>query len=197
MTNNYFIILIIISSSLLLIVLLPYLSWLLEKVLRRIGYREKPKEIIFTISAITDSMIEIAKLGKGAMIVIEQRQNVDKVIFGAELLNAEISKSLLINIFEGSKTPLHDGAVVIRDNKILYAGGFISSLSKKKTDRTYGTRHRSAIGLTEEVDCIVVIVSEERGDVSIVKNGKIEKVSEKEIFEKLSNLLIGYDEYRR
>jgi diadenylate cyclase len=85
-----------------------------------------------------------------------------------------VSYDLLTTIFE-SETPLHDGAVIISENRIAAAACFLPLTVNPKLDRDLGTRHRAAIGLTEESDAIAVVVSEERGEISLVLRGRIER----------------------
>lgn len=105
----------------------------------------------------------------GALIVFENETLLGNVIDSGTLLNAKPSKALIKNVFY-PKTPLHDGAMVIRNGKIL-AAGCILPLTKKQLNTRFGTRHRAAVGLTEESDAIVVVVSEETGSISVARNG--------------------------
>lgn len=87
-------------------------------------------------------------------------------------MNAEVSPQLLVNIFN-PKTPLHDGAVVISDNKIKSAACLLPLSNDKSISRGLGTRHRSAVGMSQESDAIVVVVSEETGKISVAKDGTL------------------------
>ena len=117
-----------------------------------------------TIQACSD----LSDTRTGALIVFENETLLGNVIDSGTLLNAKPSKALIKNVFY-PKTPLHDGAMVIRNGKIL-AAGCILPLTKKLNTR-FGTRHRAAVGLTEESDAIVVVVSEETGSISVARNG--------------------------
>lgn len=88
------------------------------------------------------------------------------------IINAEVSPQLLVNIFN-PKTPLHDGAVIISENRIKSAACLLPLSSDKNISRGLGTRHRSAIGMSQESDSIVVVVSEETGKISVAKDGTL------------------------
>ena len=118
-----------------------------------------------TIQACSD----LSDTRTGALIVFENETLLGNVIDSGTLLNAKPSKALIKNVFY-PKTPLHDGAMVIRNGKIL-AAGCILPLTKKQLNTRFGTRHRAAVGLTQESDAIVVVVSEETGSISVARNG--------------------------
>lgn len=118
-----------------------------------------------TIQACSD----LSDTRTGALIVFENETLLGNVIDSGTLLNAKPSKALIKNVFY-PKTPLHDGAMLIRNGKIL-AAGCILPLTKKQLNTRFGTRHRAAVGLTEESDAIVVVVSEETGSISVARNG--------------------------
>ncbi len=118
-----------------------------------------------TIQACSD----LSDTRTGALIVFENDTLLGNVIDSGTMLNARPSKALIKNVFY-PKTPLHDGAMVIRNGKIL-AAGCILPLTKKQLNTRFGTRHRAAVGLTEESDAIVVVVSEETGSISVARNG--------------------------
>ena len=109
----------------------------------------------------------------GALIVFENQEPVSAVTTGGTTLNAVLSSELLINLFFVN-TPLHDGAVVIKNNQVLKAGVILPLSHDATLNWKYGTRHRAAIGISENTDCLVIVVSEETGDVSFIKDGHIE-----------------------
>lgn len=129
----------------------------------------KIKENIYKIAI---AAMELSKTGTGALIVIEREIKIQDITSTGILMNAEISPQLLVNIFE-PKTPLHDGAVVISNHKIAAASCMLPLADDKDIARELGTRHRAAIGISKESDCIVVVVSEETGKVSIAKDGTL------------------------
>ncbi len=129
----------------------------------------KIKENIYKIAI---AAMELSKTGTGALIVIEREIKIQDITSTGIIMNAEISPQVLVNIFE-PKTPLHDGAVVISNHKIAAASCMLPLADDKDIARELGTRHRAAIGISKESDCIVVVVSEETGKVSIAKDGTL------------------------
>ncbi len=130
-------------------------------------------EISEAIEAVCKACSEMSDQKIGALICFEKDTPIGEVIKTGTEVNAKVSRQLVENIFF-PKSPLHDGAMIIRDGKIL-AAGCILPLTKKTVSSALGTRHRAGIGITEESDAIVVIVSEETGAISVVKNGVLER----------------------
>ena len=129
----------------------------------------KKKENIYKVAI---AAVELSKRKIGALIVIERDIKIQDVISTGIVMNSEISPQLLVNIFEPN-TPLHDGAVIISDNKIAAASCMLPLADDKDIARELGTRHRAAIGISKEADAIVVVVSEETGRISIAKDGTL------------------------
>ncbi len=113
----------------------------------------------------------------GALIALERGASLDEYVESATVLDAKVSHDLLLSIFHPT-SPLHDGAVIIQKGRIACAQGFLPLTQSKNVSRFFGTRHRAAIGLTEEADAIVIIVSEERGTVSLVEGGVLRPTSD-------------------
>ncbi len=110
----------------------------------------------------------------GALIVFERDAMLDEFIQRGTVLDALPTKELLYGLFIPSfENPLHDGAVIVRDGRIWQAGAFLPLTSNPELDRTLGARHRAALGISEETDAVVLVVSEERGAVSLVFNGNM------------------------
>ena len=126
----------------------------------------------YAVSEIVHAATNMSSTKTGALIVIERETKLGDVIRTGTLLDAEVSSSLLENIFF-PKTPLHDGAVIIRGDRIHTAGCFLPLTSNTNLSRDLGTRHRAALGISEASDAIVVIVSEETGKISIAINGSL------------------------
>ena len=124
-----------------------------------------------TIEVLTDVSFSMAKSKTGALIVIAGTSDLTEQIRTGETLNADMSSSLLRTIFF-KNTPLHDGAVIIKDDKIISAG-CILPLTQRDLDQTFGLRHRAAIGITENTDAVTIVISEERGTVSFASSGEI------------------------
>ena len=131
--------------------------------------RDRTKEDIYKVVIAVE---EMAKTKTGALIVFERDIKIQDIIETGIKLDAEISPQMLVNIFV-PKTPLHDGAVVISNNKITAAACILPLTSDKDVARELGTRHRAAIGASKESDAIAVVVSEETGKVSIAKDGTL------------------------
>jgi diadenylate cyclase len=110
----------------------------------------------------------------GALIVIEKENSLDDIMEIGTQLDAKVSQELLLSIFHPS-SPIHDGAAVIRGNRVISAGCFLPLTLSSKLSRSFGTRHRAGIGLTEETDAVVIIISEETGTISAAVGGKILK----------------------
>lgn len=110
----------------------------------------------------------------GALIVIERLQGLRNYIENGIPLDAVLSFDLLINIFTPD-TPLHDGAVIVQDDRIAAAACFLPLSSNPELSKEFGTRHRAALGITEETDAVAVVVSEETGTISVVYDGEIRR----------------------
>ena len=108
----------------------------------------------------------------GALMILERTTKIGDIIRTGVTLNSEVSAELLINIFVPN-TPLHDGAVVIRDNKITAAACFLPLTQNSELNIELGTRHRAAIGITETSDCVALVVSEETGKISLALEGTL------------------------
>ncbi|MFP4478201.1 MAG: diadenylate cyclase [Candidatus Izemoplasmatales bacterium] len=115
----------------------------------------------------------LSKRKIGALITVERNVSLSNIIDKALSLNADVSKELLTSIFMPS-TPLHDGAVIIRENKILCAKAYFPSSERHDLPMNYGTRHRAALGISEQSDAFTIVVSEETGRVSVTVDGKME-----------------------
>lgn len=130
---------------------------------------EKMEEII---TEIVDSIDSLSKSKTGAIIILEQKTGMGEIIETGTTLDAVISAPLLENIFVVN-TPLHDGAVIIRDDRIAAAGCFLPLSDDSEINKKLGTRHRAAIGVSETTDAITIVVSEETGTISLAVNGRL------------------------
>ncbi len=125
------------------------------------------------IEEICDACVDLSATKTGALIVIERQTRLGEQIENGTILNAKPSKELFGNIFYPN-TPLHDGAVIIRDGMILAAACFLPKPQKEELiNKKLGSRHRAAIGMSENSDAIVIVVSEETGQISIAENGRL------------------------
>lgn len=124
------------------------------------------------IAEIIQTIMDLSKRRVGALIVFEQQTGLQDVVETGTRLNAVISAPLLENIFEPN-TPLHDGAVVIRDREVAAAACILPLAEASGVSRELGTRHRAAVGISENTDAIVLVVSEETGIVSLARDGAL------------------------
>ena len=129
----------------------------------------KTKEDIYKIVI---AVTELAKSKTGALVVIERDIEIKDIVATGVAMDSQISPQLLVNIFV-PKTPLHDGAVVISNNKIAAAACMLPLAGDKDIAKELGTRHRAAIGISKESDSIAVVVSEETGKISVAKDGTL------------------------
>ena len=144
-----------------------------------------------TIDELVKASYEMAKHKTGALIVIEQEINLQDYINTGIDIDAFVSNQLLINIFEHN-TPLHDGAVIIRGNRIVSATCYLPLSDNMDLSKELGTRHRAGAGISEATDAFVIIVSEETGKVSIAHNGQlVRNVDGEYLRNKLELLKIG------
>jgi diadenylate cyclase len=116
----------------------------------------------------------LASTKTGALIVIERNIGLKNIIDGGVKLDAELSYDLLVSIFN-TESPLHDGAVVVRRHRVAAASCFLPLTLNPRLSRDLGTRHRAALGVTEDTDAVAVVVSEESGLISIVQHGEIRR----------------------
>jgi len=145
------------------------------------------------INNIVDACVTMAKSKTGALIVIAGKLELNDQISTGEKLNAAITSSLINTIFF-KNSPLHDGAIIIGENKIT-AAGCILPLTQKELDKTLGLRHRAAIGITESADAIAIVVSEEKGTMSFAKEGEIKlNISKETLLSLLEENIITSEE---
>ncbi|MBO5923593.1 MAG: diadenylate cyclase CdaA, partial [Lentisphaeria bacterium] len=125
-----------------------------------------------TINELVSAVNSMAGRRCGAIIVIERRIGMRAIVEDAIKLDCKLNNHLIQSIFY-SNSPLHDGAVIVRDDRIIAARAILPLSRNATLSRTMGTRHRAALGITEETDAVVVVVSEETGDISIACRGEI------------------------
>jgi diadenylate cyclase len=143
-----------------------------------------------TIDVLTEAAFELSNKQIGALLAIERDTAIRSFAESGVNIDCEMSQELLLTIFF-PKTPLHDGGVIIRNDRIIAAACIFPVSQREDLDRTLGLRHRAALGITEESDAIAIVVSEETGNISICHRGKIERGFKPGQFEKrLSELLL-------
>ena len=140
-----------------------------------------------TISEIIRATLQMSRVRTGALIVIEQTTPLQEYARTGIDMDALVTSQLLINIFE-KNTPLHDGAVIIRKNRVIAATCYLP-LSENRMDKNLGTRHRAGVGISEVTDSLTIIVSEETGEISLAYRGALTRnVTEEMLRERLVTL---------
>lgn len=145
-----------------------------------------------TVNEIVLAVSNLSEEKTGALIAIEQGTGIGEVISSGTILDANITANLLENIFVVN-TPLHDGATIIRRNKIVASGCVLPLTNNNTINKKLGTRHRAAIGLSENSDALVIVVSEETGTISLAINGRLTRNYDRE---KLKIILLKIMEHR-
>ncbi len=137
-------------------------------------YLAGAKESDETIEEVLTAAGLLARARTGALIVLEREIGLRNYVESGISLDAAVSYDLLTTIFQPG-APMHDGAVIVQENRVAAAACFLPLTISPSFDRELGTRHRAAIGVTEESDAVAVVVSEERGEVSLAVDGRIER----------------------
>lgn len=186
----------------LLIVFQPELRRALEQ-LGRGGFLVNPffsiseEEINKLINELAHAVQVFTKNKMGALIVLERNTGLNEVIETGVEIGGKVTAELLVNIFIPN-TPLHDGAVVIRNDKIMAAGCFLPLTENPNLSKELGTRHRAALGITEQSDAVSIIVSEETGVISVAVDGKLTRYLDIKTFkEMIKNLLHSKKEQKQ
>jgi len=141
------------------------------------------------VEPITQAVLSLSKQKFGALIAIERDIGTRALQDTGTLLKSNVSAELLVSIFFPN-SPLHDGGVIISGDRIRAAGCIFPLSEKEELSKTFGTRHRAAIGITEETDAVVIVVSEETGNISVAYNGRIRgEFTEERLHRALSSML--------
>jgi len=148
--------------------------------MRRFKFLRVNNNASLDINSIVKACQNMSEIKQGALILLTQNNNLDDIISTGVMVNADISNSLIENIFF-KNSPLHDGAMVIRHNQITAARCILPVTQKTNIPGHYGLRHRAAIGVTEVNDCIALVVSEETGNISMVIGGEIRTIKPMEL----------------
>ena len=185
------VVLYVILTLLILVVLGAFIRYLVMLV-NRINVSKRNRSNlgestrIRLIHQIREALEYLSKNKIGAIITIEQKENLDMLRTDGVIIDANISSSLIISIFN-KYFPLHDGAIIIRGSKIYYAATYYK-ITKKSIDNHYGARHRAALGISEISDSITLVVSEETGGISIAKKGVLSTIENSQVQEVLVNI---------
>ena len=160
------------------------------KLVRRFNFLKVRSNVDLNIDAVTKACLNMSEIKQGALILLTRENNLDDIVTTGVVVNADISNSLIENIFF-KNSPLHDGAMIIRHNRITAARCILPVTQKTNIPGHYGLRHRAAIGVTEDNDCIALVVSEETGNISMVTNGEIQTIKPSELKEMIEKELKG------
>ncbi len=152
------------------------------------GDSDIDKDQGLVIAEMVDALYDLASRKIGALVVLEGKTKINEIVDTGTKIEGRVTKQLLCNIFIPN-TPLHDGAVVVRDKKIKSAACILPLTQRKDISKELGTRHRAAIGVSEMSDCLTLVVSEETGSVSITRSGKIYRDVTRE---RLTNILKNF-----
>jgi diadenylate cyclase len=148
----------------------------LRKIMLRIGrgelFRLDSKPRLGQLEAVITSAEILSQQRRGALIVFPRRINIKNIIDTGTRMNAEISSSLIVTVFEFDG-PLHDGAMIIQNGRIAAAGCFLPLSEQQDIRKSFGTRHRAALGMSEESDAVILVVSEETGAISLAFDTKL------------------------
>ncbi len=154
------------------------------KIFVRTSYQCAERDIEQSIEEIIKGIQVLVKNRIGALIVFERQTGINEFIETGIRIDSLVSAELLINIFM-PRTPLHDGAVIIRGNRVMAAGCYLPLTENPHLSKELGTRHRAALGISEQSDAVSIIVSEETGTVSLANNGKLTRYLDNKTLEKM------------
>ena len=159
--------------------------------------RSQAADSIKQMSEIVQSCLILAKNSIGALLVLERNASLSEYLKSGTVINGNISKELLLSIFEPA-SPLHDGAVIIQKGKISAAGCIINYIAPDENiPKDLGTRHRAAIALSQNLDAVVLVVSEERGEIGMVVGGKFTRALDEATLTKVLNKLFTWEKEKR
>ncbi|MBQ9116550.1 MAG: diadenylate cyclase [Clostridia bacterium] len=160
------------------------------------GFRKRPKSPSTLVSALKKALLDMSDTGTGAIIFFEKKVNLEDVANSGHRVDALITSEILLTIFF-SGTPLHDGAVMIRNGKIYAASCFIRGDASSKLPSQYGSRHQAAFNLSLSSDAITIVVSEEDGSISYTERGEIFHDISPETLERVLYRALGLKRSRR
>ncbi len=165
----------------LIIIFQPELRAILEKMgrgslsgLGRLVDSKSDEDVRQLLQELCGAVADLSSTKTGALIVLERQTKLGDEIRTGTVLNADVTAPLIRNIFF-NKAPLHDGAMILREGRIHSCGCFLPLSQNAEVDRRLGTRHRAALGVSEISDAVVIVVSEETGTISLVRDGKISR----------------------
>jgi len=167
------------------------------KSIKGIGEQKDTTETLAVIREISETMVDLAEEKTGALLVFERTTKLGDIVKTGTVLNADVSSFLLKNIFF-NKAPMHDGATIISGNRIYSAGCFLPLSLNDSIIKDLGTRHRAGIGMSENSDAVVIIVSEETGTISVAVDGKLKRGYDADtLAAELEGLLLSDNIYKK
>jgi diadenylate cyclase len=178
----------------LVVIFQPELRRALERIGRvgSFGWLLTPAEtrtVTHVSTEVARAAAELSSTGQGALIALERETGLEEVAETGVMIHGDVSADLLVTIFT-PKSPLHDGAVIVRDGRIVAAGALLPLAEMSIHTERFGTRHRAALGITEQTDAVVVVVSEENGQISLVERARIVRnLTEAGLARAIQNLL--------
>lgn len=188
----------------LIVLFQPEIRSALEKIggepiksIKGIGEQKDSTETLAVIREISETMQDLAEEKTGALLVFERTTKLGDIVKTGTVLNADVSSFLLKNIFF-NKAPMHDGATIISNNKVYSAGCFLPLSLNESIIKDLGTRHRAGIGMSENSDAVVIIVSEETGTISVAVDGKLKRGYDADsLAAELEGLLLSDNIYKK
>jgi len=154
------------------IIFQPELRRIFTRIGTRTWFRLRPRVRSYHLDAVLNAVEMLAAKRCGSLIVFTRNIGLNTIIETGTRVNADLTSSLILTIFSEG-TPLHDGAVVIHEDKIVAAGCFLPISEQPDIRRSFGTRHRAALGLAEETDAVILVVSEENGTISLAYDANL------------------------
>lgn len=192
MSNQTIILLVITTLALVFILILLQLIPILSKILIRVNKQSNFNKLgdsskIRLIHQINDAVSELSKNKIGAIITLVKKDSLDQFRTDGVKIDANLSSALILAIFH-KNSPLHDGAIIIDENRIKYAATYYK-ITGKSISTNFGARHRAALGLSESTDAITIVVSETGGGITFAIEGKLVNVKLSDFQEKLTAYL--------
>ncbi|MGA3083953.1 MAG: diadenylate cyclase CdaA [Thermodesulfobacteriota bacterium] len=185
-------------GSIILVIIILFKTEI-RRVLAQVGrspFVRTPAETLLAIEEVITAAVYLSSHLTGALIVLERQTGLNDQIRSATMLDARVSWELLVSIFH-PQSPIHDGGVIIQNNKITAAGCYFPLTRNTKESKSYGSRHRAALGLSEEADAAVVVVSEETGRISVAINGRFTRGLDSTTLKRVLQTLFAKERGRR
>jgi diadenylate cyclase len=185
-------------GSIILVIIILFKTEI-RRVLAQVGrspFVRTPAETLRTIEEVVRAAVYLSSHLTGALIVLERQTGLNDHLRFGTLLEARLSWELLVSIFH-PQSPLHDGAVIIQNGRITAAGCYLPLTRNTKVSKSYGSRHRAALGLSEDADAAIVVVSEETGRISVAINGRFTRGLDSTTLKRVLQTLFSKEKGRR